>query len=285
MEADRMEKRLGKGLAQIIETSMTVGDSLVLLRTDQIKASRFQPRQEIETAALEELKTSIKRRGIIQPIVVRPIAHGIYELVAGERRWRAAQALGIQEVPSIVKALSDQETLEASIIENVQREELNALEEARAYQRLIEEFHHTQEQLGDIVGKDRSSIANTLRLLKLPKEIQQAVREARISEGHAKILVAVEPPAKQLELFQRAQTNKWSVRQLEEAAGQWQPRVARRKRIADPHVKALEQELRQRLGTKVTLAPRKRGGRLVIEYFSPEDLGRILSALGVSLAA
>lgn len=277
-----MEKRLGKGLAQIIETSLTVSDSLVMLRTDQIKPSRYQPRQTIAPATLEELKASIKRRGIIQPVVVRPMAHGIYELVAGERRWRAAQALGMQEVPSIIKALSDQETLEASIIENVQREELNPIEEAQGFFRLIEEFHYTQDQLGEAIGKERSSIANTLRLLKLPTEIQQAVREGRVSEGHAKILAGVEPAAKQLELFQQTLRNKWSVRQLEEAAGAWQPRAIRRKRVADPNLKALEHELRQRLGTKVSLTPRKRGGRIIIDYFSGEDLARILTALGVA---
>lgn len=276
-----MEKRLGKGLAQIIETSMQAGETLVMLRTDQIRPCRYQPRQEIDEATLEELKASIKRRGIMQPIIVRPIAHGIYELVAGERRWRAAQALGIQEIPSIVKALTDQETLECSIIENVQREGLNPLEEATAFTRLVNEFSYTQEQLAEAIGKDRSSVANALRLLKLPEEIRQALRDGRISAGHAKALLGIEPTAKQLELFHQTVSQHLSVRQLEELAGRWQPKAHRRRRGIDPQAKAIESELRQLLGTKVALTSRKRGGRIVIDYFSQEDLTRVLQVLGI----
>ena len=276
-----MERRLGKGLAQIIETSMPAAESLVMLRTEQIRPCRYQPRQDMEPAALEELKASIKRRGIIQPVVVRPIAHGIYELVAGERRWKAAQQLGIAEIPAIIKALTDQETLECSIIENLQREELNPVEAARAFARLLEEFHYTQEQLAESVGKDRSSIANALRLLKLPEEVQQALRDGVLSAGHAKALLGVEPAAKQLDVFRQAVAQHLSVRQLEDLAARWQPRAARRRKALDPQAKALENELRQWLGTKVLLTPRKRGGRIVIDYFSSEDLARILQALGL----
>ncbi len=276
-----MERRLGKGLAQIIETSMPAAESLVMLRTEQIRPCRYQPRQDMKPGALEELKASIKRRGIIQPVVVRPIAHGIYELVAGERRWKAAQQLGLAEIPAIIKALTDQETLECSIIENLQREELNPIEAARAFARLLEEFHYTQEQLAESVGKDRSSIANALRLLKLPEEIQQALRDGAISAGHAKALLGVEPAVKQLDVFRQAVAQHLSVRQLEELTARWQPRSARRRKALDPQAKALESELRQWLGTKVLFAPRKRGGRIVIEYFSSEDLARILQALGL----
>ena len=278
-----MEKRLGRGLAQIIETTTTqTNQSITMLRVDQIRPSRYQPREQIRPEELEALQASIKRLGIIQPLIVRPIAHGSYELVAGERRWRAAQAAGKQEVPVIIKALSDQETVEHSIIENLQREDLDPIEEARAFGRLIEEFGHTQEQVAESVGKDRSSVANALRLLKLPAEIQDALREGAVSEGHAKILLGVEHPARQLELFHQTTAKKLSVRELEELAARWQPRARRRRRELDPQLKALENELRQALGTKVSLVARKRGGRIIVDYFSSEDLTRILRALGVA---
>ena len=278
-----MEKRLGKGLAQIVESSVQASPSFVLLRTDQIKPCRYQPREMIDEAALEELKASIKHLGIIQPIIVRPIAHGIYELVAGERRWRAAQAIGIKDVPAIIKALTDQETIEYSLIENLHRKNLNPLEEARTFNRLIMEFGYTQEQLAESIGKDRSTIANTLRLLRLPEEIQRALSDGKLSEGHAKVLLGVEPMAKQLDLLKQTLAKGLTVRQLEELAGHWQPRAARRRRAVDPQLAAIENELRQFLGTKVSLAPRRRGGRIVIDYFSSEDLTRIIRALGVSV--
>ncbi len=274
------EKRLGRGLAQIIETTTAPGDHLVALRIDQIRPGRYQPREAMNGASLEELKASIKQRGVIQPVIVRPIAHGIYELVAGERRWRAAQAVGLQEIPAIVRALSDQETLEWSLIENIQREGLNPLEEANALQRLVEEFGYTQEALADALGKERSSVANVLRLLKLPEEIQRALRDGTIAAGHAKVLLGVEGRSKQLELCAVISAKQLSVRQLEELAGQWQPKARRTRRVPEPHVKALEDELRQLLGTKVTLSERKRGGRVIIEYFSQEDLTRIAHVLG-----
>ena len=277
-----MEKRLGRGLAQIIETSTPSGAGLVMLRTEQIRPGRYQPRQAFNETPLEELKASIKKRGIIQPVVVRPVAHGTYELVAGERRWRAAKALGIPEVPAIIKALNDQEMLECSLIENVQRENLNPLEEAAAYARLVEEFQYTQEQLAETIGKDRSSIANALRLLRLPEEIQQALRDEKLSAGHAKALLSVESTTKQTELCRYTVTKALSVRQLEELAGRWQSKT-RRKKPLDPQAKALEDELRRALGTKVTLTVRKKGGRIVVEYFSSEDFTRILQLLRVSV--
>lgn len=276
-----MAKRLGKGLAQIIESSVQTSPSFIMLRTDQIRPNRYQPRQKLDEATLEELKASIKHRGIIQPIIVRPIAHGIYELVAGERRWRAAQAIGIQDVPAIIKAISDQETLELSLIENLQRDELNPLEEARAFAKLIDEFGYTQEQLAEAIGRDRASIANTMRLLKLPEEIQNALSNGKISEGHAKALLSIEPSAKQLELFRQVVAQGFSVRQLEELIRRWQPKARRRPRVLDPQLQTIENELRRLLGTKVRLMSRTRGGRIIIEYFSSEDLTRIMQALGL----
>ncbi len=274
------EKRLGRGLAQILETGGVPGETLVNLRIEQIRPGRYQPRESIHDAALEELKASIKQRGVIQPVIVRPIAHGIYELVAGERRWRAAQAVGLLEIPALVRALTDQEALEWSLIENVQREGLNPLEEAKALLRLVEEFGYTQDTLAESLGKDRSSVANYLRLLKLPEEIQLVLRDGHISTGHAKVLLSVEGRSKQLELCALIREKNLTVRQLEDAAGQWQPKSRRTRRALGPHRKALEDELRQFLGTKVTLSGRKRGGRIIVEYFSPEDLTRIVHTWG-----
>ena len=277
-----MEKRLGKGLAQILESSTQAMPNILHLRTEQIRPSRYQPRQTFEPEKLEELKRSVKRHGIIQPVIVRPVAHGIYELVAGERRWRAAKELGLAEVPAIIRALNDQQTMEHSLIENLQREDLNPLDEAQALARLLSEFNYTQEQAAEAVGKERSTVANLLRLLQLPTEIQHALREENITEGHAKALLGVEPLTKQLELFRVALAKHLSVRQLEEVAGQWQPRARRRRRIPDPQLKMLEEELKRVLATKVSLTARARGGRIVIDYFSDEDLTRLLRALGVS---
>ena len=275
-------KRLGRGLADIIDSTPQSGSSFITLRTEQIRTGRFQPRDTISEAGLEELKASIKRSGVIEPIVVRPVAHGMYELVAGERRLRASQALGIQEVPAIVKTLSDREALECSLIENVQRENLNPLEEAKGYTRLLEEFGYTQEDIASSVGKDRATVANLLRVLALPQEIRQGISDGVITMGHAKALLGLEDRARQLDLFKRIASNGFSVRQTEALAGAWAPARRRRARRVDPQLKPLEDELRRALGTKVTLASRKKGGRILIEYFSQEDLTRILQLLGVS---
>ena len=213
-----MEKRLGKGVAQIIESTARSTQNYVLVKTEQVRPSKYQPRETFRPEGLEELKESIKRHGIIEPIIVRPIAHGIYELVAGERRWRAAQLLGIQDIPAIIRALTDQETIEYSLIENLQREDLNPLEKAKSFERMVNEFSYSHEQIAEAVGKDRSSIANTLRLLKLPKELQAALGDGKITEGHAKVLLALDGHPKQVELFRRILSEGLSVRMLEEQA-------------------------------------------------------------------
>ncbi|MDP3703664.1 MAG: ParB/RepB/Spo0J family partition protein [Candidatus Omnitrophota bacterium] len=276
-------KRLGKGLADIITTAAPGATSnFVSLRTDQIRENRLQPRATTNEAALEELKASIARQGIIEPVIVRPIAHGIYELVAGERRWRAAKAIGLSEVPAIIKSLSDKETLEYSLVENIQRENLNPWEEAKGYARLVEEFGYTQEEVAATVGKDRVTVANILRLLRLPEEIQQGLRDGSVSLGHAKALLSVESRVRRLELYLRTTKEHLSVRQLEALAGVASPSRRRRNAQVDPQLKSLEDGLRQALGTKVTVSARKKGGRIVIDYFSQEDLARILNVLGVS---
>ena len=279
-----MTKRLGRGLEEIIGPAPQSASNFVLLKTEQIKPGRFQPRTEISDRGLEELKASIQRQGVIEPIIVRPVAHGTYELVAGERRWRAAQALGMKEVPTLIKSLSDKEALEYSLIENVQRENLNPVEEAKGYARLLDEFGYTQEEIAIAVGKDRTTVANMLRLLKLPADILSGVREGAISMGHAKALLMVDDHAKQLELYRHAtKGGGLSVRQLEALVGTWVPGTRRRGRRVDLALKPLEDELKRALGTKVTLSARKKGGRLIVDYFSSEDLTRIVRLLGVAV--
>ncbi len=277
-----MTKRLGKGLAELIDSTPQNTANFVVLRTEQIRPGRFQPRTSISDAALEELKQSIKRQGVIEPIIVRPIAHGNYELVAGERRLRAAQALGMQDVPTIIKQLSDKEALEFSLVENIQREDLNPIEEAKGYARLLDEFGYTQEDIASAVGKDRATVANTLRLLSLPEHMCQGIGEGAITAGHAKALLGVEDRARQEALYRRAVKDGLSVRQLELLVTTQSPARRRRARRSDPQLRSLEDELRRALGTKVNLVARTKGGRIIIEYFSPEDLTRILRTLGIA---
>jgi ParB family chromosome partitioning protein len=297
-----MTKRLGRGLADLIQTSpeqdsainkepgtaaSAASPGFVSLRLEQIKPSRFQPRMQIQGAPIEELATSIRRQGILEPLLVRPLAHGTYELVAGERRWRAARMAGLVEVPVLVRQLDDKQALECALIENVQRENLNPMEEAHGYARLMEEFQYTQEQVAERVGKQRATVANLLRLLKLPDVIQQALRDGALSLGHAKVLLATVDAHHQLQLFEQCIAQGWSVRTLESHAAATaptgQPRVALRKTVADSGVRHLEEQLQHALGTRVAVVSRQKGGRIVIEYFSPEDLERLLKLFGVAV--
>lgn len=277
-------KRLGRGLADLIDTSREHGTSnFVTIPVDQIKTGKFQPRGEMSQAGLDELKESIKRSGVIEPVIVRALADGSYELVAGERRLRASQAVGIKDIPAIVRELSDKEAVEFSLVENIQRENLNPLEEAKGYARLLDEFGYTQEDIATAVGKDRTTVANFLRLLALPEEIQRGLRDGAIAMGHAKALLGIEDALKQRELYHRARTQQLSVRQVEALVVSSTPARQRCARRADPQLKGLEDELRRALGTKVALAPRKKGGRITIEYFSQEDLTRIFQLLTLSV--
>jgi ParB family chromosome partitioning protein len=277
-----MTKRLGRGLADLIEPSAKTASNYVMLQSAQIRPGRFQPRTSMNDTALEELKASIRRQGIVEPVIVRPLAHGTYELVAGERRWRAAQALGMKDVPAIIKPLNDRQALEFSLVENIQRENLNPIEEARGFARLLDEFGYTQEDIAAAVSKDRASVANTLRLLKLPPELQQALLDGAISMGHAKVLLAVEGRARQVALSARVVKEHLSVRQLEALAGAATSSARRGARRADPELKALEDRLRQALGTKVSLVARAKGGKIIIDYYSADDLSRLIRALGVA---
>ena len=281
-----MTKRLGRGLAELIQSAPAQqADNFILLPIAKIHTGRFQPRTSMDDESLEELKASIRKSGVIEPIIVRQSSNGNYDLVAGERRVRASQAIGIKEVPALVKQLSDKEALEFSLIENIQRETLNPIDEANGYRKLLEEFGYTQEDVAEAVGKNRATVANMLRLLTLPEEIQQLLCRGAMSMGHAKALLGIEDRAKQLALAHDIVKTGLSVRQVEETVRTHGAGKHRRARRIDPQLKTVEDELRRLLGTKVNLTARKKGGRITIEYFSAEDLTRILQLLGAATVA
>ncbi len=282
-----MEARaLGKGLSALIPENgkEAENESVTQLKTVLINDNSVQPRKNYNSEKLNELKESIKEKGILQPILVRQKGDS-YEVVAGERRLRAARALGLESVPVVVKELDDKETLVIALIENIQREELNPIEEAQAFNRLIAEFSYTHEQVAQSVGKDRSTVTNFLRLLNLPEEIQQAVIDSKISMGHARTLLSIDSGDRQKVLFIETITNSLSVRELERLAKESvgdQPKDAPKqaKDKAKSHeIVYLEEELQRNLGTKVEVLAKKNKGKIVIEYYSLDDLDRILGIL------
>lgn len=238
-----------------------------------------QPRLHFDETKLEELADSIKEHGILQPLIVTKTQVG-YELIAGERRLQAAKRAGLTEVPVVVKEVGNQAKLELAIIENIQRHDLNPIEEAKAFLRLADEFHLSQEEVAKKMGKSRSTVANTLRLLTLPVEIQRAVIEGKLSEGHAKALLAIENPEKQRALFELILKEELTVRETEEKARAVMVRShTRTPREATPEVMAKEEWLTEQLGTKVKIQPKGKGGKILIEYYSPEELNTILGRM------
>ena len=221
----------------------------------------------------------MRNRGVLQPVIVREAAAGSYELIAGERRWRAAQIAGLLKVPAIVKDVSDDALLELALIENLQREELNPLEEAHAYQTLVDELELTQQEVADRVGKPRATIANALRLLNLAPDVQALVRSGKLSAGHAKALVSITKPAEQIQLARRIASDGLSVRQAELLAARTiritAARAPRKAVRRDPNVAAAEEALQKALGTRVRIVQGKKGGRLELHYFSDEELERL----------
>ncbi|HMQ01906.1 MAG TPA: ParB/RepB/Spo0J family partition protein [Candidatus Doudnabacteria bacterium] len=239
----------------------------------------YQPRKVFNQEALQELASSIKEHGVIQPIVVTQTPVG-YELVVGERRFRASQLAGLRTVPAIVKkTLQDQTKLEVALIENIQRQELNAIEEAQAYQRLIEKFSLTQEQVAQKVGKSRPSVANTLRLLNLPAEIQRAIIEGKITEGHGRAMLSLPDIEKQLLMYKQVLEQGLNVRQVESRVREFVQRRKMDAAMPDPKLMAIETELRGKLGTQVKIQRQGRGGKIMIEFFSDDDLDEILNKI------
>lgn len=241
----------------------------------------YQPRREFNPDKLRELTASIREKGVIQPVVVRP-KEGKYELIAGERRLRAAQEIGLEKIPAVIRDVSDGEALEIALIENIQREELNPIDEAEAYRQLINEFTLTQEELAKKVGKDRSTITNFLRLLNLPLAIQDQVADGMLSMGHARALLPIPNEAVQVELSSKIIKQELSVRKTEELVRKLtNPDVSRETVPAerDPNIIAIEEEITESLGTKVTIKPGKDKGRIEIEYYSADDLERLIERL------
>jgi ParB family transcriptional regulator, chromosome partitioning protein len=278
-------KALGKGIgALIIEKEpekIEKEEKIVYLKLDKIRANPFQPRKDFDTQSLDELVQSIKEKGIIQPILVRRKGDN-YELVAGERRLRAASILNMGEVPAIVRNVEDEDSLELALIENIQRQDLNPIEEARAYQYLLDKFNLTQERISEILGKARVTITNTLRLLNLPQEIQEEIRQGRISFAHGRALLEISDENLQRRLIQQVIKEGLSVRELENMVKSARPRGPKRKigsGIREPSVAVMEEELQHCLATKVRISKRKKRGHILIEFYSEEDLGRIVSKL------
>ena len=274
------KKVLGRGLSALMpEKPVESGAKVVNLKIADIKESELQPRQEASPAKMAELKASIKEKGVIQPVLVRS-AKGGYELIAGERRMRAAKELGFTQLPAIIKDVDDAEVLQLALIENIQREELNPLEEAQAYQQLITQFGFTQEKIGQMVGKNPSSISNTLRLLKLPQEIQAALRKGMISMGHARTILGLKGFAEQDRIFQRTMAQQLSVRELEVLVSKRVTTGRRKRSLArDAHIVALEEQLQRALGTKVRITAGRKRGKIVLEYYTNSDLERITNLL------
>jgi len=265
------------------------GDPVLRVPVHLIRPNPLQPRQEFSPEALEELAESIRQQGILQPLVVRRRGEG-YELIAGERRWRAAQLLQWTEVPVVVRDVDDRTALELALIENLQRENLNPMEEAHGYAQLLHQFGFTQEEAARRVGKSRAVVANALRLLKLPPAVQLYIRSGQLSVGHAKAILGLEDESSQLALAERVVREGLNVRQTEalvarltEARGASRARVAAtQRRAADPQLARLEDRLRERLGTRVRLRYRDGRGSLEIAFFSDEELERVLQVLGIS---
>jgi ParB family transcriptional regulator, chromosome partitioning protein len=278
-----MRRALGKGLSQLIGEQSDGAPSEVPV--DAIRPNANQPRVSFDEEALQELAASIREAGILQPLIVRPLTEGTYELIAGERRWRAAQIAGLLKVPVIVRSAGRQDSLEWALIENIQREDIAPLECAQAYKRLVDEFHLSQEEVADKVGKSRVAVANTLRLLKLPKKVQEGLAAGQITEGHARAILGAGSEGAQLALFDRIVSQGLTVREVEKGARATmaRPRSAAKAAPKDPSLAHLEEALSDRLGTPVRIKKTGKRGEIVVPFYSDDDLERVLEELGVRL--
>lgn len=276
----QMKKALGKGLGALL-TVDAPGDEVKELKINDIEPNTDQPRKDFDEEALKELAESIKAHGVIQPIVVKKEGSS-YKIVAGERRWRAARMAGLDTIPVIIKDYNDNQLLEVALIENLQREDLNPLEEAEAYKRLIDEHGLTQEQISRVIGKSRSSIANSLRLNRLHEKIKKLLREDLISEGHARALLSIEDLKKQESVAETIVSKGLSVRDTEKLVknlGTQKKSVSKKDNSIEIEIKSIEDRLQNIFGTKVKLQHGQKSGKIVIEYYSNDDLDRILKLI------
>jgi ParB family chromosome partitioning protein len=275
-----VEKRpaLGRGLSALIPDA-PASDRTLEVDTDRLRPNKFQPRGTMDDERLEDLAKSIRANGIIQPIVVRRVGQD-YEIIAGERRWRASQRAGLLKVPVVVRDIPEDQLLGVALIENIQREDLNPIEEAHAYRRLVDEFHLTQEQIADSVGKDRSSIANYLRLLKLPNEVRDSLAGGGLSMGHARALAGMPDEAALLRLAREVIAKQLSVRDTEALIRKGASAAATAPEPAsDVHTRAAEDRLRFALGTRVRIVRKGKAGRIEIAFGSEDELQRIYELL------
>ena len=281
------KKALGRGLETLIpgagvpQEQEEIGKPASEVEIAKIVPNRFQPRQVFEDKALEELTASIGIHGVIQPILVRRLNNGAYELIAGERRWRAAQIAGLKKIPVVVKDIPDEKSLEIALIENLQRENLNPIEAAQGYQRLLKEFTLSQEEIATRVGKERSTITNYLRLLSLPEKIKDYLAKSLLTPGHAKAILAISDRDEQVRFAGHLVARGASVREAEAWSKEWGAKKRKKKVIErrDPTFKDVEERLQRIFGTKVRIFPEKKGGKVVLEYYTLEDLNRILEVV------
>ena len=275
-----MQRRaLGKGLKALIPVTDEKSGGAFEIAVEDVRPNRYQPRKIFDDLKLTELVNSIREKGVVQPIIVQKSDSG-YELIAGERRWRAAQKAGLNKIPAIIKEVSSEESLELALIENIQRENLNPIEEARAYHRLSDEFHQTQEDIAKKVGKDRSSVANFLRLLKLPKEIQDSISNEELTMGHARALLSLDSAKEQIFLKNRIVKRKMSVREVESYVNRnKETKREGSKKKADIFKDRLEGELQRFFGTDVRIIKGRNRGKIEIIFYNDEDLERIIELI------
>ncbi len=285
-----MEKRgLGRGLGALIPGADREERAPMEIPIDRIEFNRYQPRKSINDEKFQELVRSVRLHGILQPIVVRTSGVDRYELVAGERRLRAATQSGLSRIPAVVKEFTDEQSLEVALIENLQREDIGCLDSAVAYKKLVDEFGLTQDEIAFRLGKSRPSIANTLRLLNLPDGIQQSLLAGEITEGHARAILGIGELDRQMDVWRRVVAGKLSVRETEKLCRETPVGNVSRETLSapvesalprDPNLDAVEEHLRRLFGTRVTISAGKDRGRIVIEYYNEDDLTRLLTLLG-----
>ena len=285
-------RSLGRGLDALLGSEpgaarAFTADGLQELPIDLLERGRYQPRVDMRPESLEELANSIRAQGLVQPIIVRPLgaagesAETRYEIVAGERRWRAAQLAGLHTIPALVREMPDRAAVAVALIENIQREDLNPLEEAGALKRLVDEFELTHAEVADAVGRSRAAVTNLMRLLELPDELKEMLRHRSLHMGHARALLALEDTGAQVALAQRAAQRGWSVRETERAIQRMTRSTPERRRspVKDPDVQRLETELSDRLGATVRIEQQSAGGRVVIRFHSLEELEGIIELM------
>jgi ParB family chromosome partitioning protein len=277
------KKALGRGLDALFDRALPEGapstGRFLELDIQKIIPNRYQPRKDFREQDLQELTASVRERGVLQPILVRAAEGGQYELIAGERRWRAAKLAGLEKIPAVIQRASDPDAIELALIENLQRQDLNAIETAKAYSRLVEEFRLTQEEVARRVGKDRSSVANTLRLLNLPSEIQEALASDRLTVGHAKVLLSLAGLQAQLRMARRILQKGLSVRAAELAVKRAPARVRSGSAGIQTSLTEAEERLIRYLGTRVRIIMTNGGGQVAIHYHNPTDLDRLLDLI------